>query len=92
MDSLYLNSEIYLPETDEPVKMEYSCYFPAHFFNRGLFKLSLFITDNQNEIYHLGEAFYFEISLPEHDVDENFFYRKYPGPLRPRLNWKIEAL
>ncbi|HLP22351.1 MAG TPA: ABC transporter ATP-binding protein [Chitinophagales bacterium] len=72
--------------------LEFTCHFPANLFNQGLFKLSLFITDRENEIYHLGEAFYFEISLPEENTDDNFFYKKYPGPLRPKLNWKIEAL
>jgi len=70
----------------------FDCYFPPNLFNRGVFKLSLFITDSQNEIYHLGEAFYFEISLRDNEESDNFFYRKYPGPLRPRLSWKIQCL
>lgn len=70
-------------------KIEFVCSIPPNLLNKGLFRVNVFLTNKDNDIYHLGEAFYFEISLRDSGSKGNFFYKRYPGPMRPKLEWEI---
>ena len=64
-------------------------FLPVGFFNAGLFRISLFFADvDQEDLLSLPDVISFRVELGDYSFKEFTNKNKYPGPLLPFGNWK----
>jgi lipopolysaccharide transport system ATP-binding protein len=64
-----------------------TCCIPGNFLNNGLYRVSVKITHNHSVIIDQPEALTF--SIADSDEQRDGWYGKWPGVLRPILDWEI---
>jgi lipopolysaccharide transport system ATP-binding protein len=65
-----------------------TCYVPANLLNDGMYRVEIVISKDEKPVYTFREALVFEI---QDSVEmRGNWYGKWPGVIRPALQWKSE--
>jgi lipopolysaccharide transport system ATP-binding protein len=67
------------------------CQIPGDFLNDGLHRVSLIVLRNHVPVIEEPEALLFHIEDGSMD-ERDGWYGKWPGVIRPRLDWKTEVV
>ena len=68
-----------------------STIIPANFFNAGLFTIDIILIDKDEEVLTILEKVcYFRINFALTDTDKSNYSGKFPGPLMPAFQWKLD--
>jgi len=68
------------------------CEIPGNYLNIGVFTMNVFLVENKKEIFRsLPDVVLFKIHINK-DLIDSPLIKRFPGPLRPSLNWGVEKI
>ncbi len=68
-----------------------STIIPANFFNAGLFTIDIILINKDEEVLTvLEKVCYFRINFALTETDKSNYSGKFPGPLMPAFQWKLD--
>jgi len=68
------------------------CEIPGNYLNIGVFTMNVFLVENKKEIFRsLPDVVLFKVCINKDSI-ETPLTKRFPGPLRPSLNWGVEKV